>query len=54
MSRLVVDDMVSFDPFIVRGIRVYGYADKPAERGDMQTTTCHVVAPCIHQALQTP
>lgn len=29
---LVVDDMVSFDPFIARGIRVYGEADEPVER----------------------
>ena len=28
----VVDDMVSFDPFIARGIRVYGRADGPIER----------------------
>ncbi|WP_117211898.1 PPOX class F420-dependent oxidoreductase [Allorhizocola rhizosphaerae] len=32
---LVVDDMVSFDPFIVRGIRVYGIADPPVERVGM-------------------
>ena len=31
----VVDDMVSFDPFIVRGIRVYGEADEPVEREGM-------------------
>jgi pyridoxamine 5'-phosphate oxidase family protein len=29
---LVVDDMVSFDPFIARGIRVYGHASDPVER----------------------
>ena len=29
---LVIDDMVSFDPFIARGIRVYGIADPPVER----------------------
>jgi pyridoxamine 5'-phosphate oxidase family protein len=29
---LVVDDMVSFDPFITRCIRVYGHADQPFER----------------------
>ncbi|MCY1145614.1 PPOX class F420-dependent oxidoreductase [Actinoplanes sp. Pm04-4] len=29
---LVVDDMVSFDPFIARGIRVYGRAGSPVER----------------------
>ncbi|MBG0561109.1 PPOX class F420-dependent oxidoreductase [Actinoplanes aureus] len=29
---LVVDDQVSFDPFIARGIRVYGAATGPVER----------------------
>lgn len=29
---LVVDDMVSFEPFIARGVRVYGTADGPVER----------------------
>jgi pyridoxamine 5'-phosphate oxidase family protein len=29
---LVIDDMVSLDPFIARGIRVYGRADQPVER----------------------
>jgi pyridoxamine 5'-phosphate oxidase family protein len=29
---LVVDDLVSLDPFIARGIRVYGSADGPVER----------------------
>jgi pyridoxamine 5'-phosphate oxidase family protein len=28
---LVVDDMISFDPFIARGIRVYGHAVQPIE-----------------------
>lgn len=32
---LVVDDMVSFEPFIARGIRVYGDADQPVEREGM-------------------
>jgi pyridoxamine 5'-phosphate oxidase family protein len=32
---LVVDDLVSFDPFIARGIRVYGDADGPVERMGM-------------------
>ena len=32
---LVIDDMVSFEPFIARGIRVYGHADQPAERVGM-------------------
>ena len=29
---LVMDDMVSFDPFITRCIRVYGNAEQPVER----------------------
>jgi pyridoxamine 5'-phosphate oxidase family protein len=29
---LVVDDLVSFDPFIARGIRIYGDAGEPLER----------------------
>lgn len=29
---LVIDDMVSLDPFIARGIRVYGIAEQPFER----------------------
>jgi pyridoxamine 5'-phosphate oxidase family protein len=29
---LVVDDLVSFDPFIARSIRIYGYAEPPVER----------------------
>jgi pyridoxamine 5'-phosphate oxidase family protein len=32
---LVVDDLPSFDPFIARGIRVYGVADGPIERVGM-------------------
>jgi pyridoxamine 5'-phosphate oxidase family protein len=32
---LVVDDMVSFDPFIARGVRVYGHAEQPFERVGM-------------------
>jgi pyridoxamine 5'-phosphate oxidase family protein len=32
---LVVDDMVSLDPFIARGIRVYGHAAPPVERTGM-------------------
>ncbi|WP_033344993.1 PPOX class F420-dependent oxidoreductase [Catenuloplanes japonicus] len=31
----VVDDMVSFDPFITRAIRVYGIAEGPFERVGM-------------------
>lgn len=29
---LVIDDMVSFDPFVARGIRIYGVASDPVER----------------------
>ena len=29
---LVIDDMVSFDPFIARGIRIYGRAEPPIQR----------------------
>ena len=29
---LVVDDMVSFDPFIARGVRIYGHAVDPIQR----------------------
>jgi pyridoxamine 5'-phosphate oxidase family protein len=32
---LVIDDVVSFDPFIARGIRVYGIARGPVERVGM-------------------
>lgn len=31
----MVDDMVSFDPFITRAIRVYGDAEAPIERTGM-------------------
>src|SRR5919201_7073102 len=29
---LVIDDLVSFNPFIARRIRIYGHADQPIER----------------------
>jgi pyridoxamine 5'-phosphate oxidase family protein len=32
---LVVDDLVSLDPFIARGVRVYGRAGEPVERTGM-------------------
>jgi pyridoxamine 5'-phosphate oxidase family protein len=32
---LVIDDMVSFDPFFARCIRVYGHAEQPVEREGM-------------------
>ena len=45
---LVVDDMPSFDPFIARGIRVYGDADGPHERvGMVGPGTYMRITPCI-------
>ncbi|KIA64226.1 PPOX class F420-dependent oxidoreductase [Nocardia vulneris] len=32
---LVIDDLVSLDPFVARGIRVYGRAEPPVERVGM-------------------
>ena len=32
---IVVDDVVSFDPFIARGVRTYGHAEGPIERTGM-------------------
>lgn len=32
---LVIDDLVSLDPFIARGVRVYGRAEEPVERVGM-------------------
>jgi pyridoxamine 5'-phosphate oxidase family protein len=32
---LVIDDLVSFDPFIARSVRIYGRADQPIERVGM-------------------
>jgi len=29
---LVIDDMPSFEPFVARGIRIYGIAERPIER----------------------
>jgi pyridoxamine 5'-phosphate oxidase family protein len=29
---MVVDDLVSFDPFVARGVRIYGVAEQPFER----------------------
>jgi pyridoxamine 5'-phosphate oxidase family protein len=29
---LVIDDLVSLDPFIARGVRIYGHADPPITR----------------------
>lgn len=32
---LVIDDLVSFDPFIARSIRIYGDAEQPVQRDGM-------------------
>ncbi len=32
LVALVVDDLVSLEPFVARGVRVYGHAEPPAER----------------------
>ncbi|MCQ4123297.1 PPOX class F420-dependent oxidoreductase [Rhodococcus erythropolis] len=32
---LVIDDMPSFEPFVARGIRIYGIAEQPVERVGM-------------------
>ena len=32
---LVIDDLVSFEPFIARGIRIYGRAEPPVQRDGM-------------------
>jgi pyridoxamine 5'-phosphate oxidase family protein len=32
---LVIDDMVSFDPFIARAMRIYGKVEQPFERDGM-------------------
>ncbi|HWM20987.1 MAG TPA: PPOX class F420-dependent oxidoreductase [Ilumatobacteraceae bacterium] len=32
---LVIDDLVSFEPFIARSIRIYGEAEQPIERNGM-------------------
>lgn len=45
---LVVDDLPSRDPFIARGIRIYGRADDPVERVGMVGPGHYVrVAPTI-------
>jgi pyridoxamine 5'-phosphate oxidase family protein len=38
---LVVDDLVSVDPFIARAIRVYGEADDPVERVGLVGPGCY-------------
>jgi pyridoxamine 5'-phosphate oxidase family protein len=35
LVALVVDDLVSLDPFVARGVRVYGVAGEPEERVGM-------------------
>lgn len=32
---MVIDDMVSYDPFVARGVRIYGHAEGPTERNGM-------------------
>lgn len=32
LVALVVDDLVSLEPFVARGVRVYGHAEAPVER----------------------
>jgi pyridoxamine 5'-phosphate oxidase family protein len=45
---LVVDDLVSFDPFIARGIRIYGHAEQPFERiGMVGPGTYMRIAPTV-------
>lgn len=44
---LVVDDLVSLDPFVARGIRVYGVAEEPVERDG-------VVGPGIYLRIVPP
>ena len=45
---LVVDDLVSFDPFVARGIRVYGRAGEPTEReGAVGPGTYMAITPTI-------
>ena len=45
---LVIDDLVSFDPFIARCVRVYGYAEAPFERAGMMGPGLYIrIAPTI-------
>jgi pyridoxamine 5'-phosphate oxidase family protein len=45
---LVIDDLVSLDPFIARGIRVYGEAGDPVERVGMVGPGVYVrIAPTV-------
>jgi pyridoxamine 5'-phosphate oxidase family protein len=42
---LVVDDLLSMDPFIARGVRIYGRAEQPFERGSGGTRRLHAHQP---------
>ena len=42
---LVVDDLVSFEPFVARGIRIYGRAEGPVDRVGM-------VGPGVYMAIR--
>ena len=45
---VVVDDLPSFDPFVARGIRIYGDADDPIERVGMVGPGWYVrIAPTV-------
>lgn len=39
---LVIDDLASFDPFVARGIRIYGHAEEPFERVGMVGPGCYI------------
>lgn len=45
---LVVDDLPSFDPFVARGIRVYGVADDPVERVGLVGDTGYEARRAVH------
>lgn len=45
---LVVDDVPSFEPFIARGVRVYGVADGPVDRvGMVGPGACMRITPTV-------
>ena len=45
---LVIDDLVSFDPFVARGIRIYGNAGDPVERVGMVGPGLYIrIAPTV-------
>jgi pyridoxamine 5'-phosphate oxidase family protein len=39
LVSIVVDDLVSFEPFVARGVRVHGRASAPVERVDPDRAT---------------